>query len=42
MNKFSKNKISRNKFFKNKLSLVTDVNGIPLSIFIDKGSVHDL
>jgi transposase len=45
-NKFGKNKIARNKFFKNKncnkISFLTDCNGLPLSIFIDKGSKHDL
>jgi len=46
MNKFGKNNISRNKWFKNKncnkISLVTDLNGIPLSILFDSGNVHDL
>ena len=45
-NKYGKNKIARNKFFKskncNKVSLVTDVTGIPISVLIDKGNVHDL
>lgn len=46
MNKFGKNKIARNKFFKskncNKISMITDVNGIPLSVLINNGNVHDL
>jgi len=46
INKFGKNNISRNKFFKNKncnkISLVTDLSGIPLSILFDSGNVHDL
>jgi hypothetical protein len=37
-NKYGSNKIARNKFFKNKncnkISLVTDINGVPLSVFI--------
>ena len=44
-NKFGINKLGRNKFYKNKkctkLSLLTDVNGIPLSIFLFKGNYHD-
>ena len=39
------NKIGRNKFYKNKnstkISLATDVNGIPLSVFFMKGNYHD-
>jgi transposase len=46
MNKFGKNSISRSKFFKNKncnkISLVTDINGIPISILFDAGNVHDI
>jgi transposase len=46
MNKFGKNKIARNKFFKNKncnkISLVTDIHGVPLSVLFDTGNVHDL
>jgi transposase len=46
MNKFGKNKIERNKFFKNKncnkISLVTDINGVPLSVLLNTGNVHDL
>ncbi len=45
MNKFGKNKIARNKFFKNKncnkVSFITDVNGIPISVLINSGNVHD-
>ncbi len=45
-NKFGKNKISRNKYFKNKkcnkLSIITDDIGVPLSVYINKGSIHDL
>jgi putative transposase len=45
-NKFGKNLISRNKFFKNKqcnkLSVVTDNFGIPLSVLLDAGNIHDL
>jgi transposase len=45
-NKYGKNKISRNKFFKNKncnkISILTDINGIPLSVLVNKGSVHDI
>jgi transposase len=44
-NKFGKNNISRNKFYKNKngykLSLLTDLNGIPFSLINVKSSVHD-
>lgn len=46
MNKFGKNKIARNKFFKNKncnkISVVSDSHGIPLSVLINTGNVHDL
>ena len=46
MNICGKNKISRNKFFKNKncnkISLITDDNGIPLSVLVNKGTVHDI
>lgn len=38
--------MARNKFFKNKncnkVSLITDINGIPLSVLLDCGNVHDL
>lgn len=44
-NKYGINKIGRNKFYKNKkstkLSLLTDINGFPLSIFFMKGNYHD-
>lgn len=44
-NKYGHNKIGRNKFYKNKLStkisLMTDTNGFPLSIFFMKGNYHD-
>ncbi len=43
-NKYGRNKIARNKFYKNKrgnnISLITDINGIPLSVVINKGTVH--
>jgi len=46
MNKCGKNKIARNKFFKNKncnkISIITDIHGIPLSALIDSGNKHDL
>ena len=46
LNKFGYNKIKRNKYFKNKncnkISMITDNLGVPLSIFIDSGNVHDL
>ena len=45
-NKFGKNKIARNKFCKNKncnkISYVTDEIGVPLSVIVDKGSIHDI
>jgi transposase len=44
-NKNGVNKIGRNKFYKNKkttkISLMTDKNGFPLSIFFIKGNYHD-
>jgi transposase len=44
-NKNGINKVARNKFFKNKkstkVSLLTDSNGFPLSIFFMKGNYHD-
>lgn len=44
-NKYGKNKIARNIFFKNKncnkISLLTDVNGVPLSVLFNSGNVHD-
>ena len=44
-NKYGRNKKARNKFYKgkygNKISIITDTKGIPLSIFLNKGSVHD-
>jgi len=46
MNKFGKSKMARNKFFKNKncnkVSFFTDVSGIPLSVLVNNGNVHDL
>ena len=46
MNKFGKNFTARNKFFKskncNKVSLLTDINGIPLSALINLGNIHDI
>ena len=44
-NKYGVNKIGRNKFYKNKkttkISLMTDINGFPLSILFMKGNYHD-
>lgn len=44
-NKYEINKLGRNKYYKNKkcnkLSLVTDIKGIPLSVLTGKGNVHD-
>jgi putative transposase len=44
-NKYGINKIGRNKFYKNKkvtkISLMTDINGFPLSILFMKGNYHD-
>lgn len=44
-NKFGKNNIARNVFFKNKncnkISYLTDVNGVPLSVLVNSGNVHD-
>lgn len=44
-NKFGVNKIGRNKFYKNKfitkISLLTDINGFPISSFFLKGNKHD-
>ena len=44
-NKNGQNKIGRNKFYKNKqvtkISLMTDINGFPLSILFMKGNYHD-
>ena len=44
-NKNGINKIGRNKFYKNKkttkISLMTDVNGFPLSVLFLKGNYHD-
>jgi transposase len=46
MNKFGKNHIARNMFFKNKncnkVSFITDVNGVPLSVLVKTGNIHDL
>ena len=45
-NKNGINKIGRNKFYKNKkctkISLMTDINGFPLSILFLKGNFHDI
>jgi len=42
---FNKNLIGRNKYYRNKkgikISTIVDVNGIPLSLLIIKGSIHD-
>lgn len=44
-NKYGVNKVGRNKFYKNKkstkISLLTDQNGFPLSVFFIKGNYHD-
>ncbi len=44
-NKNGKNLLSRNKYYKNKncakLSCVTDINGLPLSIIVNRGTIHD-
>ncbi len=44
-NKYGKNKIARNIFFKNKncnkISYLTDSKGIPLSVIINSGNIHD-
>ena len=44
-NKYGRNKIGRNKFYKNKrstkISLMTDINGFPLSVLFMKGNYHD-
>jgi len=44
-NKYGKNNIARNAFFKNKncnkVSILTDINGVPLSVLINSGNVHD-
>jgi len=46
LNKYGRNNVARNKFFKNKncnkISALTDVNGIPLSVLVNKGTVHDI
>jgi hypothetical protein len=46
MNKYGINKMAKNKFFKNKncnkISIITDVNGISLSVLINKGTLHDI
>ena len=45
-NKGGVNKVGRNKFYKNKkctkISLMTDVNGFPLSVLFMKGNYHDI
>lgn len=45
-NKYGKNNIGRNKFYKskngNKISLISDIKGIPISVSFDKGNIHDL
>ena len=44
-NKFGIDRLGRNKYYKNKksikISLLTDVNGIPLSVFFINGNKHD-
>jgi transposase len=46
LNKTGREHIARNKFFKskncNKLSLITDADGTPLSVFCGLGNLHDL
>ncbi len=45
LNKYGRDVVSRNKFFKNKncnkISVLTDENGTPLSVLVNKGTVHD-
>ena len=45
-NRCGVNKIGRNKYYRNKnstkISLATDINGVPLSIFFMKGNYHDI
>ncbi len=45
-NKYGRDKIARNRYHKNKncckISAITDVRGIPLTILLDKGTNHDL
>jgi len=46
LNKCGKNKIARNKYFRNKncnkISVVTDIQGIPLSVICGVGNLHDI
>ncbi len=46
MNKYGKNIKAINKYFKNKncnkISILTDIKGIPLSILFNSGNVHDI
>lgn len=45
-NKFGINKCTRNKYYSNKIgnkiSVITDKNGLPLSVLVNKGTVHDI
>jgi len=45
-NKLGCENVSLNKYFKNKkcckLSIITDINGIPISVLVDKGTKHDI
>ena len=44
-NKNGKQSISRNKFYKNKngnkITIITDIKGIPLTAFVSKGTIND-
>lgn len=46
MNKYGTNYVARNKFFKNKncnkISLMTDNMGIPISVLVNSGNIHDI
>ena len=45
-NKYGINKIKRNKYYSNKngnkVSIITDKYGLPLSVLINKGTIHDI
>lgn len=44
-NKYGKNVVARNIFFKNKncnkISFLTDLKGVPLSVLVNSGNIHD-
>ena len=46
INKYGHDHVACNKFFKNKkcnkISLITDISCIPISVLVDSGNVHDL